>query len=129
MIKATATQIDYLEKTLTQHELYFGHYDRLWAMLEAHRIDERTPGDGTPIGRYHADQIIGWVNRQIGYRYLRPLPEGPARPATRNTPAGASAWAFEDAEAASMRPGHRHYADRNGNCVTCGAEMADPGLR
>jgi hypothetical protein len=111
MIKATETQIEYLEKTLTQHELYWGHYDRLWAMLEAHRIAEAADArgverDGALMSRYQTDLIIGWVNRQIGHRNLRPLPEGPAR-----------------------RPGCRHRADRNGNCVTCGAEMADPGLR
>jgi hypothetical protein len=98
---ATDEQITYLEQTLTQHKLYAGHYDRLSAMLEAHRIDERCPGDGTPIERRHADQIIAWVNRQIGIDNLRPLP----------------------------RVGCRHRADRNGNCVTCGAEMYDTSAR
>ncbi len=98
---ATDEQITYLEQTLTQHTLYAGHYDRLWSMMEAHRIDERCPGDGTRIERRHADQIIAWVNRQIGIDNLRPLP----------------------------RAGHRHTADRNGNCVTCGAEMYDTSMR
>lgn len=108
---ATNEQITYLEQTLLQHKLFTDHYDRLWAMLEAHCIDERHPGDGTRIERQHADQIIAWVNRQIGVDNLRSLSPNVAR-------------VFN-----SQPVSHRHHADRNGNCYTCGAEMFDPSLR
>jgi len=61
---ATDKQVSYLEALLTQHKLYDGHYDRLWKILEAHRIDQRTPGDGTRMTREAASQAIDWVKRQ-----------------------------------------------------------------
>jgi|SRR6266705_1934034 len=96
MITATSDQITWLENTLTAHELYAGDYDRLWSALEAHRIDERTPGDGSRIAYDHAEEIIAWVRRQTGQ--------------------------------APPRIGCAHRADRNGNCIGCGAELTDPSL-
>ena len=62
---ATLDQIKYLEDLLTQNKLYDGHYDRLWSILEAHRIDLRTPGDGTRMERDTASAAIDWMKRQI----------------------------------------------------------------
>jgi hypothetical protein len=62
---ATTAQIEYLEKLLTENELYTGDYDRLWSLLEAHRIDLRTPGDGTRIPLDQASAAIDWVKRQV----------------------------------------------------------------
>jgi hypothetical protein len=95
---ASSAQITEIEQFLTARELHFNEYDRLWAILEAHRIDERCPGDGTPIAAGHAARIMAWLRRNA------------------------------DRDAPQQRPvqvGCRHVADRNGNCVTCGAEMFD----
>jgi hypothetical protein len=57
----TATQI---EQFLTRHELFTGRFDRLWSRLEAHRIDERVPGDGTRMSNQELNEILSWLNRQ-----------------------------------------------------------------
>jgi hypothetical protein len=62
---ATPAQITYLEKLLTENDFYTGDYDRLWSLLEAHRVDLRTPGDGTRIPLDQASAAIDWVKRQI----------------------------------------------------------------
>jgi hypothetical protein len=62
---ATQNQIDYLKKLLTEHQLYDGHYDRLWKLLEVHEVDVRTPGDGTRMTLQQASASIDWVKRQI----------------------------------------------------------------
>lgn len=62
---ATDAQISYLERLLTDNELHTGDYDRLWKILEAHRIDMRTPGDGTRMLKSTASDAIDWVKRQV----------------------------------------------------------------
>jgi hypothetical protein len=64
-VYATTPQIELLEKLLTEHKLYDGHYDRLWSILEAHRVDMRNPGDGTRMLKQQASDSIDWVKRQI----------------------------------------------------------------
>lgn len=93
---ATSSQVTKIEQFLTGRNLYFDDFDRLWSLLEAHRADERCPGDGARITVAHATQIMAWLERNHG--------------------------------AGARRPGHPHSADRNGNCVVCGAEMSDPNL-
>ena len=70
MRNASAAQLSRLERTLTDNDLHGGHYERLWAILEAARIDERTPGDGTPFPPAQASATIDWVGAQ-GY-YPKP---------------------------------------------------------
>jgi hypothetical protein len=62
---ATLEQVERLEKLLTDNELYTGHYDRLWKMLEAHRIDLRERGDGTRMTVETANEAFAWVTRQV----------------------------------------------------------------
>jgi len=63
---ADTGQITEIEQFLTARALYFNDFDRLWKMLEAHRIDERNPGDGTRIDRDQAAKIMGWLQRNHG---------------------------------------------------------------
>lgn len=101
---ATDGQLSYLEDALSANALYDGHYDRLWKILEAARIDMRRRGDGAPLSARQAAEIRVWLDRQIaGLHAVTPLRR--------------------------QIPGCRHRADRNGNCVTCGAEMPGPSLR
>lgn len=62
---ATDGQISALEKMLTKHELYTGHFDRLWKLLKAHRIDVRTPGDGTRMSYDLAVRTTAWLDEQV----------------------------------------------------------------
>lgn len=100
---ATDAQLSYLEDALSANQLYSGHYDRLWAILEAARIDERQRGDGTPLSSRQAADIRVWLDRQIARLHA-------VTPLRRRI------------------PGCHHVADRHGNCVTCGAEMYDASL-
>jgi len=63
---ASDAQLSRIERTLTANNLYHNDWDRLWHILEAARVDERERGDGTPIYKGHATQIITWLARQ-GY--------------------------------------------------------------
>jgi hypothetical protein len=63
MTNASAAQIKRIEDFLSARQLYCNEYDRLWNQLEAHRINERTPGDGTPISADRADLIWAWLHR------------------------------------------------------------------
>lgn len=63
---ATDAQIGRIENTLTANQLYSGDFDRLWKILEAHRIDQRNPGDGTPMRKQTASRTIDWLTAQ-GY--------------------------------------------------------------
>ena len=107
---ATDDQITWIESFLTHRNLYLGHFDRLWKLLEMHRLNERDRSDGSPISREHADRIVGWLYRKHGAGSGQPQPQ---------------LW---NGGAVLGNPGCRHHADRNGNCVTCGAEMFDPSL-
>jgi hypothetical protein len=62
---ATSDQITRIEEILTSHDLYHNEYDRLWSLLEAHRIDERTHGDGSPIPYARAELILAWLGRNV----------------------------------------------------------------
>jgi hypothetical protein len=70
---ATDKQVTLIEKILTERELYYGEYDRLWKRLEAHRINERTPGEGTWIECKNASKIIDWL-----FRNTKPVPRAEA---------------------------------------------------
>jgi hypothetical protein len=61
---ATAGQVEFMEKIMARNGFYYGHFDRLWKLLEAHRTDLRTPGDGTRMDRDVASQTIDWLLRQ-----------------------------------------------------------------
>jgi hypothetical protein len=69
---ANQPMIDLLKNLLTAHELYTGHFDRLWKMLEAHEIDVRTPGDGTKIPLSTGMDAIDWVKGYIARHNLQP---------------------------------------------------------
>jgi hypothetical protein len=72
---ATQPQIDLLTRILAENELYTGHYDRLWKMLEVHEVDVRTPGDGTRMTFQTASDAIDWVKAQVArLRAERPAP-------------------------------------------------------
>lgn len=60
---ASSKQLGFMEDILTRNGLYHNEFERLWKMLEAARIDERTPGDGTPISMQRAHEIIQWLLR------------------------------------------------------------------
>lgn len=62
---ATQAQVDWMKETLLQYQLFTGHYDRLWKLLEVHEVDVRNPGDGTRMSRQTADQTVAWLQRQI----------------------------------------------------------------
>src|SRR5689334_19702749 len=110
---ATPNQIKTLEDMLTEHNLHTGEYDRLWAILEAHRVDMKVPGDGSRMLFEVASKTIAWLIRQVDS-------------------GRASYWCSHiravGAGQLSAPIGHRHVADRNGNCHTCGVEMFDPSL-
>jgi hypothetical protein len=53
-----------IENFLMEKRLHFGRFDRLWSRLEAHRIDERVPGDGTRIPEADLEAIWKWLVRQ-----------------------------------------------------------------
>lgn len=60
---ATSAQITEIEEFLTERELYFGDFDRLWKLLRMHRTDEQCPGDGSRITVANARGIMAWLNR------------------------------------------------------------------
>lgn len=62
---ATTKMVGYLEWLLTEHNLYFNEFDRLWKLLEAHRIDEQNPGDGARIPFEQASKAIDYVKAYI----------------------------------------------------------------
>ena len=62
---ASSDQVKTMEDLMTRHDLYLGHWDRAWKILEAHRIDERTPGDGTRLTEAQANRMLRWMVRQI----------------------------------------------------------------
>lgn len=64
---ATPKQLKYIEDILWRNELYNNEFERLWAILEAARIDEAHPGDGSPMPKTQASATITWLLRQ-GYR-------------------------------------------------------------
>ena len=80
MTNATQPQIDRIERTLDHHQLHGDHFDRLWKLLETHRIWMGDPADGAPLPIGQASQIIDWLTRQ-GYqppaREHTPLPTVP----------------------------------------------------
>jgi hypothetical protein len=53
-----------IENLLSARELHSGRFDLLWSRLEAHRIDERDPGDGTRIPEADLKGIWEWLARQ-----------------------------------------------------------------
>jgi hypothetical protein len=53
-----------IENFLMEHNLHFGRFDVLWSRLEAHRIDERVPGDGTRMSEADLKGIWEWLARQ-----------------------------------------------------------------
>jgi len=122
---ATSGQIGRIEKILTANELYFNNWDRTWARLEAHRIDEREPGDGTRITWTMAQLMLDWL---AAHGYTDPPRLHPGS-FSRHCPACGFAHTSQDTACPRRRaPGCQHSADRNGNCRTCGAEMFDPSL-
>lgn len=62
---ATQEQVDYMKTVMLANDLFTGHYDRLWKLLEVHETDVRTPGDGTRMTYETADKTITWLNRQV----------------------------------------------------------------
>lgn len=68
---ASNQQLTQIEDLLSTNQLYTGRYDRLWAELEAARIDQRTPGDGSPMAPERAELIWAWLNRQLVAKTLR----------------------------------------------------------
>ena len=54
----------HIEQFMVANSLFSGRYDRLWARLEAHRIDERDPGNGTRITKADLSAIWAWFLRQ-----------------------------------------------------------------
>jgi hypothetical protein len=81
---ASDAQLTRLEATLTDNNLHGNHWDRLWAILEAARIDERSPGDGAPLAPERATEIITWLTRQ-GYLPKR-LQQQATQPRTERRP-------------------------------------------
>lgn len=110
-MNATSDQLTWIEEFLTQRGLHFNEFDRLWKILEAARIDQRNPGDGTPISYEHAEQIRSWLYHNHGAGSGQPQPS------------------YRSTSYPGKLSGHTHRADRNGNCDVCGAEMFDPSLR
>jgi hypothetical protein len=89
---ATGNQLTRIERTLTDHKLYGGDYDRLWKLLQMARLHEADPGDGAPIPAAQASAIITWLDGR-GYgppktarRAYPKIPEG--RYATATGPGG-----------------------------------------
>jgi hypothetical protein len=82
---ATGKQLSLIEGILTDNGLYDGNWDRTWKRLEAARIDERNPGDGTPVTRREASAMIDYLTGQ-GYR--RSYGRGPAQQAPAQQPSG-----------------------------------------
>jgi len=142
--RARNDTISAIEDILVRNELYAGAYDRLWKELQAHRIDERQRGDGSPMSQARAAMIYGWLARRQalatakGYVAEARARLGAAGPA--GGPAAKDAVAayneaigvldrarqqIRDAEGAPpARVGCPHAgADRNGNCAECGAEL------
>lgn len=68
---ASSEQLTNIENLLSTNQLYTGRYDRLWAELEAARIDQREPGDGTPMSPARASEIWAWLNRAHAAGTLR----------------------------------------------------------
>jgi hypothetical protein len=68
---ATSEQLGNIEDLLSTNQLYTGRYDRLWAELEAARIDERERGDGSPMSAQRATEIWTWLNRARQNKTLR----------------------------------------------------------
>jgi hypothetical protein len=73
---ATLPQVTYLEGLLTQYGLFSGHYDRLWKLLEMHRLWLETKDtedrDGSPLEFTVASRTIDWVKRQVAKDKLTP---------------------------------------------------------
>ena len=97
-ITATPDQVSHIVRILDTCNLHGGAYERLWAAVEAAEIDFRSPGDGSPMGAEYAVSAIEWLERH-GYSSTGPRTPAPV--------------------------GCQHRADRNGNCISCGAEMHD----
>jgi hypothetical protein len=53
-----------IENFLMENNLHFGRFDRLWSRLEAHRIDEQVPGDGTRMSEADLKEAWDWLARQ-----------------------------------------------------------------
>ncbi len=62
---ASQEQIGLMKELMLRHELFTGHYDRLWKLLRLHEEDVRTPGDGSRMTADLANETIGWLNRQV----------------------------------------------------------------
>ena len=65
--KGETVFVDYatlIERFMTDNSLFTGRYDRLWSRLEAHRIDERMPGDGTLMATSELLTAWRWLQRQ-----------------------------------------------------------------
>jgi hypothetical protein len=67
---ATRDQVQTMKGILLANNLFDGHYDRLWKLLEVHEIDVRTPGDGTRMPYDTAVKTIAWLRRQLAKQAL-----------------------------------------------------------
>jgi hypothetical protein len=74
---ATDRQVSYIESLLTKHGLYDGEFDRLWKILEMHRLWMQTKDtedrDGTPMNFDIASRTIDWVKGQISKHGWTPV--------------------------------------------------------
>lgn len=91
---ATSNQVQYLEDLLTKHGLSGGHYDRLRKIIEDHRTDLASPGDGTRMPFDIASQSISWMLRQVRQQQY---PQVPREDPRTYPPVPAGRYAVESA--------------------------------
>lgn len=79
---ATIRQVEYMEDLLSKNEFYSGHYDRLWKILEMHRLWLQTRNtedrDGTPMDFDTASQTIDWLKRRVAEKKAATV-QGPSQ--------------------------------------------------
>jgi hypothetical protein len=57
-------KVGWIESFLEHRGLFANEYDRLWKLLESHRLNERDSADGAALSIVHADQIMKWLIRK-----------------------------------------------------------------
>jgi hypothetical protein len=91
---ATSKQVGYIENLLTTYGLHTDQYDRLWKLLESHRLWEQAKDtedrDGRPMPFQQASNSIDYIKRQVEKHGLKPVAvsQAPAKAASPSIPAG-----------------------------------------